>query len=121
MTEETRQDGGRDERPVIESASATTDPANAGSGSFAYVVTAVVAVALVLLVSGFSGCAASVSRLAADDWAFGYGTGPYQWDDDSWDDGDDWLDDVDDWLEQPQSRHSGARGGRCYEPAGLTL
>ena len=105
-----REETGLDERPpVIESASATTDPANAQSGPLAYVVSALVVLLLVLLVSGFTGCAASVGRLALEGGTGAYGTGYpqyYEYEDDYADDLEDFLDDVYDLLDQPDSRFS---------------
>lgn len=110
--EEPRTDAGLDERPtVIESASATTDPANAESGPFAYVVSALAVLLLVLLVSGFTGCAASVGRYALESGADAYGMGyqqryEYEYEDDYTDDLEDFFDDVYDLLDQPHRRFS---------------
>lgn len=110
VAETTREDTGLDERPpVIESASATTDPANAQSGPFAYVVSALAVLLLVLLVSGFTGCAASVGRYALEGGSGAYGTGYpqyYEYEDDYTDDLEDFFDDVYDLLDQPDSRFS---------------
>lgn len=112
VTETTREETGLDERPpVIESASATTDPANAQSGPFAYVVSALAVLLLVLLVSGFTGCAASVGRYALESGADAYGMGyqqryEYEYEHDYTDDLEDFFDDVYDLLDQPDSRLS---------------
>ena len=118
MTEETRQDETND-APVIESASATTDPNNATSGPFAYVLTAVVVVVLAVLVSGVSSWATSMSRLVASTDSLSYGTGYdgyYEYDYDDTDDLDDLLDNLEELLgdsdeyEEP-NRQSVARVG----------
>ena len=80
--------------PVIESASATTSPDNANSGNGAYVVFAVVAVLLLVLVTGLSSCASALSDVAwrnaeARSWG---GGGYYHLDDDYY---DDWVDILD--------------------------
>ena len=108
--ETTREETGLDERPpVIESASATTDPANAQSGPFAYVVSALAVLLLVLLVSGFTGCAASVGRFALEGGAGAYDTAypqRYDYEDDYTDDIEDFFDDVYDLLDRDDSRFS---------------
>lgn len=103
--------------PVIESASATTDPANASSGPFAYVVTALAVLLLVLLVSGFTGCAASIGRLALTEGVSQYGTDyrhqyEYDYEDNYPNDLDDLFDDFDELLGQPNSRFSSMYGGQ---------
>ena len=108
--ETTREETGLDERPpVIESASATTDPANAESGPFAYVVSALAVLLLVLLVSGFTGCAASVGRFALESGAGAYDTvypQRHEYEDDYADDIEDFFDDVYDLLDRTDSRLS---------------
>ena len=101
---------------MIESASATTDPANASSGPLAYVVTAVVVGVLVVLVSVVSGWAASVGRLMASTGSPSYGTGYdgyYDYEYDDTDDLDDLLDEFEELFgdsDEP-NRQSGARVG----------
>lgn len=51
--------------PIIESASATTSPDNADSGSTAYVIFGVAVALLILLTLGISGCVSSVSQLVS--------------------------------------------------------
>lgn len=90
--EDMRDAGEKNVEPVIESASATTSPDNANSGNGAYVVFAVVAVLLLVLVSGLSSCASALSDVAwrnaeAHSWG---GNGYYYLDDDYY---------YDDWIE----------------------
>lgn len=71
--EKTAADKGTE--PVIESASATTDPENANSGNAAYVVFAVVAALMLVLVTGLSSCTRALSDVAwanadGSDWAW---------------------------------------------------
>lgn len=98
--------------PVIESASATTSPDNSDSGPLAYVVTGVVVLLLVLMVSGFSGCAAAMGRLAAGSVSGvagdGFGTAlPEDWPDPE---GLDDLGELDHLLDRDVHRLSAARG-----------
>lgn len=61
MSESTEKDG---RTPIIESASATTDPNNSKSGSGAYVVFLVVACLLLALVSSLSSCVGGLVNVA---------------------------------------------------------
>lgn len=54
-------------RPVIETASATTDPDNARSGPGAYVAFAIAAALVALFVLGLSSCVAAVGDFVASD------------------------------------------------------
>ena len=74
-------------------------------------VSALAVLLLVLLVSGFTGCAASVGRYALESGADAYGMGyqqryEYEYEDDYTDDLEDFFDDVYDLLDQPDSRFS---------------
>ena len=63
MSESTEKDG---RTPIIESASATTDPENSNSGSGAYVVFLVVACLLLALVSSMSSCVGGLANVARE-------------------------------------------------------
>ena len=108
--------------PVIESASATTSPDNARSGGAAYVVFAIVAALLLVVVSGLSSCTGAVADLAwrntdGRSRSFSYVMDPYGHDYDiDYDyDLDDWIDLLDELELHGQDTtylFSGARGAR---------
>ena len=89
--------------PVIESASATTSPDNANSGNGAYIVFALVAVLLLVLVSGLSSCASALTDVTwRNSGSYGWGGGYHHYLDDDY--YIDWVDDLgdnhyDDWLD----------------------
>lgn len=94
--------------PIVESASATTDPDNQNSGPGAYIIFGVVVALLALLILSFSSCTSILSQQASLLSSTGYGTGwDTRWDQD-WDmDWDDQLDGlVDEVLSDPMEWHS---------------
>ena len=99
--EDMRDAAEKNVEPVIESASATTSPDNANSGNGAYVVFALVAVLLLVLVSGLSSCAGALSDVAwRNSGSYGWGGGYHHYLDEDYDLDDDyfidWVDDLDD-------------------------
>lgn len=98
----------RADTPIVESASATTDPDNQNSGPGAYIIFGVVVALLALLILSFSSCTSILSQQASLLSSTGYGTGwDTRWDQD-WDmDWDDQLDGiVDEVLSDPMEWHS---------------
>ena len=85
---ETFQQAPQRVEPIIESASATTDPENCNSGPAAYVIFGCAAVLLVVLALGLSSCIGAVSQLALSgaDTSYGYGYGDPYYDDYGFDD-----------------------------------
>lgn len=86
-----KRDARAGDEPVVESASATTSPDNAGSGNGAYVVFVVVAALLMALVSALSSCTGALSDVAWQSRSWdGAGDGSRDWGQD-----DGWLDFLD--------------------------
>ena len=105
--EDMRDAAEKNVEPVIESASATTSPDNANSGNGAYVVFAVVAVLLLVLVSGLSSCASALSDVAwrnaeAHSWG---GNGYYYLDDYHDEFNEDWLEILDELGDYGHDTH----------------